>query len=80
MKLLLVFAVYNAKDSSNPAFNITITGTEKRGEQMKSFDKSNAVMYDKLTENDMNTMTYNLINLLDKLGIKLPTSDDSGTM
>lgn len=74
------FAVYNAKDSSNPAFNITITGTEKRGEQMKSFDKSNVVMYDKLTENDMNTMAYNLINLLDKLGIKLPTSDDSGTM
>ena len=47
---------------------------------MKSFDKTNVVMYDKLTENDVNTMAYNLINLLDKLGIKFSATDDSGTM
>lgn len=74
------FAIYSSKDSSNPAFNITVTANDKPGEQMKSFDKTNVVMYDKLTENDINTMAYNLINLLDKLGIKFPATDDSGTM
>ncbi len=74
------FAIYSSKDSSNPAFNITVTANDKPGEKMKLFDKTNVVMYDKLTENDINTMAYNLINLLDKLGIKFPTADDSGTM
>lgn len=74
------FAIYSSKDSSNPAFNITVTANDKPGEQMKSFDKTNVVMYDKLTENDMNIMSNNLIKLLDKLGIKFPTNDDNGTM
>ena len=47
---------------------------------MKSFDKTNVVMFDNLTENDMNIMSNNLIKLLDKLGIKFPTTDDNGTM
>ena len=74
------FAIYSSKDSSNPAFNITVTANDKPGEQMKSFDKTNVVMFDNLTENDMNIMSNNLIKLLDKLGIKFPTTDDNGTM
>lgn len=74
------FAIYSSKDSSNPAFNITVTANDKPGEQMKPFDKTNVVMYDKLTENDMNIMSNNLIKLLDKLEIEFPTNDDNGTM
>lgn len=74
------FAIYSSKDSSNPAFNITVTANNKPGEQMKSFDKTNVVMFDNLTENDMNIMSNNLIKLLDKLGIEFPTTDDNGTM
>lgn len=74
------FAIYSSKDSSNPAFNITVTANNKLGEQMKSFDKTNVVMFDNLTENDMNIMSNNLIKLLDKLGIEFPTTDDNGTM
>lgn len=70
------FTVYSDDDKENPAFNITMTANDKSSEDMKSFDKSNAVMFDKLTENDITEIYINIFGLLNKLGIELPTDGE----
>lgn len=70
------FTVYSDDDKENPAFNITMTANDKSSEDMKSFDKSNAVMFNKLTENDITEIYINIFGLLNKLGIELPTDGE----
>lgn len=70
------FAVYSAKDLNTPEISIAFTVNDKQGEEMKTFDKSNSVMTDKLTEEEANKIAENLDKLLDRLGIKLPDKDE----
>lgn len=73
------FAVYSAKDLNTPEISIAFTVNDKQGEEMKTFDKSNSVMTDKLTEEEANKIAENFDKLLDRLGIKL-TDKDEDTM
>lgn len=66
------FTAYSSSDNENPTFNVTLTANDKSSEGMKSFDKSNAVMFDKLTENDITEIYINVFGLLNKLGIEIP--------
>lgn len=70
------FAVYSAKDLNTPEISVAFTANNKEGEEMKTFDKSNSVMTDKLTEEEANKIAENLDKLLDRLGIKLPDKDE----
>lgn len=70
------FTAYSSSDNENPTFNVTLTANDKSSEGMKSFDKSNAVMFDKLTENDITEIYINIFGLLNKLGIELPTDGE----
>lgn len=70
------FAIYSAKDLNTPEISIAFTINDKQGEEMKTFDKSNSVMTDKLTEEEANKIAENLDKLLDRLGIKLPDEDE----
>ena len=70
------FAVYSAKDLNTPEISVAFTANNKEGEEMKTFDKSNSVMTDKLTEEEVNKIAENLDKLLNRLGIKLPNKDE----
>lgn len=70
------FAVYSAKDLNTPEISVAFTANNKEGEKMKTFDKSNSVMTDKLTEEEVNKIAENLDKLLNRLGIKLPNKDE----
>lgn len=70
------FAVYLAKDLNTPEISVTFTANNKEGEEIKTFDKNNSVMTDKLTEEEANKIAENLTKLLDRLGIKLPDKEE----
>lgn len=70
------FAVYSAKDLNTPEISIAFTINDKQGEEMKTFDKSNSVMTDKLTEEEANKISENFDKLLDRLGIKFPDENE----
>lgn len=70
------FAIYSAKDLNTPEISVAFTANNKEGEEMKTFDKSNSVMTDKLTEEEVNKIAENLDKLLNRLGIKLPNKDE----
>lgn len=70
------FAVYLAKDLNTPEISVTFTANNKEGEEIKTFDKNNSVMTDKLTEEETNKIAENLTKLLDRLGIKLPDKEE----
>lgn len=69
-------AVYLAKDLNTPEISVTFTANNKEGEEIKTFDKNNSVMTDKLTEEEANKIAENLTKLLDRLGIKLPDKEE----
>lgn len=70
------FAVYLAKDLNTPEISVTFTANNKEGEEIKTIDKNNSVMTDKLTEEEANKIAENLTKLLDRLGIKLPDKEE----
>lgn len=70
------FAVYLDKDLNTPEISVAFTANNKEGEEIKTFDKNNSVMTDKLTEEEANKITENLTKLLDRLGIKLPDKEE----
>lgn len=70
------FAIYSAKDLNTPEISVAFTANNKEGEEMKTFDKSNSVMTDKLTEEEVNKIAENLDKLLNRFGIKLPNKDE----
>lgn len=70
------FAVYLDKDLNTPEISVTFTANNKEGEEIKTFDKNNSVMTDKLTEEEANKIAENLTKLLDRLGIKLPDKEE----
>ena len=70
------FTVYSSSDNENPTFNVTLTANDKSSEGMKSFDKSNAVMVNELTEKDITEIYINAFGLLNKLGIEIPTDGE----
>lgn len=70
------FAVYLDKDLNTPEISVAFTANNKEGEEIKTFDKNNSVMTDKLTEEEANKIAENLTKLLDRLGIKLPDKEE----
>lgn len=70
------FAVYLAKDLNTPEISVAFTANNKEVEEIKTFDKNNSVMTDKLTEEEANKIAENLTKLLDRLGIKLPDKEE----
>ena len=70
------FSIYNG-DSTDPMATVALTSKVDLDAKPKEFDKSNVVMFDKLTEEDMMQIQTNLLSLIEKLGIELPTADNN---
>lgn len=70
------FSIYNG-DSTDPMATVALTSKVDLDAKPKEFDKSNVVMFDKLTEEDMMKIQTNLLSLIEKLGIELPTADNN---
>ena len=70
------FSIYNG-DSTDPMATVALTSKIDLDAKPKEFDKSNVVMFDKLTEEDMMQIQTNLLSLIEKLGIELPTVDNN---
>lgn len=70
------FSVYK-DDDTEPLGTMTFTSKIDSEAKPKEFDKTGVVMSDKLTEEDMVEIQMNLFSLLEKIGIELPTFDDS---
>lgn len=70
------FSIYNG-DSTDPMATVALTSKVDLDAKPKEFDKSNVVMFDKLTEEDMMQIQTNLLSLIEKLGIELPTVDNN---
>lgn len=70
------FSIYN-RDSTDPMATVALTSKVDLDAKPKEFDKSNVVMFDKLTEEDMTQIQTNLLSLIEKLGIELPTVDNN---
>lgn len=70
------FSIYNG-DSTDPMATVALTSKVDLDAKPKEFDKSNVVMFDKLTEEDMVQIQTNLLSLIEKLGIELPTADNN---
>lgn len=70
------FSIYNG-DSTDPMATVALTSKVDLDAKPKEFDKSNVVMFDKLTEEDMTQIQTNLLSLIEKLGIELPTVDNN---
>ena len=70
------FSIYNG-DSTDPMATVALTSKVDLDAKTKEFDKSNVVMFDKLTEEDMMQIQTNLLSLIEKLGIELPTADNN---
>ena len=70
------FSIYNG-DSNDPMATVALTSKVDLDAKPKEFDKSNVVMFDKLTEEDMMQIQTNLLSLIEKLGIELPTADNN---
>ena len=70
------FYIYNG-DSTDPMATVALTSKVDLDAKPKEFDKSNVVMFDKLTEEDMMQIQTNLLSLIEKLGIELPTADNN---
>ena len=63
--------------STDPMATVALTSKVDLDAKPKEFDKSNVVMFDKLTEEDMMQIQTNLLSLIEKLGIELPTADNN---
>lgn len=70
------FSVYK-DDDTEPLGTMTFTSKIDSEAKPKEFDKTGVVMSNKLTEEDMVEIQMNLFSLLEKIGIELPTFDDS---
>lgn len=70
------FSIYK-DDATEPLGTMTFTSKIDSEAKPKEFDKTGVVMSDKLTEEDMVEIQMNLFSLLEKIGIELPTFDDS---
>ena len=70
------FSIYNG-DSTDPMATVALTSKVDLDAKPKEFDKSNVVMFDKLTEEDMMQIQTNLLSLIEKLDIELPTVDNN---
>ena len=70
------FSIYNG-DSTDPMATVALTSKVDLDAKPKEFDKSNVVMFDKLTEEDMMQIQTNLLSLIEKLGIELQTADNN---
>lgn len=64
-------------DSKDPLMTVALTSKIDLTAEPKEFDKSNVIMSDQITEEDMMTIQLNMMSVMEKLGLQFPMDNDS---